>query len=798
MSTEMQTKMQASPEQNFTPVQTGLLQRKSALCNTPGLVEDSGRDKEKLTLQRSLVDQAGTTTVPRFGHDFSRVSVHSTGPGMIQAKLKINEAGDLYEQEADRVAEQMMRMPDPVPVPQSPVNSQPEGSSIQSAGYCHEKDIQRKEDDCEEEGIVQMKQGSSASGVGGQLSGAVPLLVHEVLHSPGVPLDPATRTYMEPRFGHDFSRVRVHTGALAEQSAQDINASAYTMGHAIVFDAGRFAPGTQEGQRLIAHELTHVVQQSGSDGIRFDQSNDKHGLSPNYTIQQGAAPRQGNQPQPASETLLQARPAETPVIARKDGATGGPSHKANDPNQLKSKLHPSGKAHLYANQVASIYFGTKSYVPDQDDHKVLKALAQEYQYTAQRQGGLRGKVIGHADVEASSDPDNQELSFQRARWTAAVFKFHVADGTSVTAANLQFETEGAGTGFCMGDPECKGKARPDALAQYRRADVLIFTEKMPRPQVSSCPPASGAGVKTLGEYIELIRCAEVTTGFTPRLMLALLRQMYYGKPWSATTQDPKWDFVIPCSPDLDNPKDKLGQPLFEALHNTVTIEGMDLGHVFAGLEAMTCPASSVTMSMFRGVIKLTFDLSNESFATWGGDVGSVAGAFVACWMMTDQERATKGKDDCHQGSAPESLMQYFVKRQAPPEDLEGDIAPFVIRAAESGACGGSLEQIFTPQAPISSIFMNFFYNRGPTGMTSRDRYQCFAEAIGANVVNGQITNLTALIHKYEPGVLSFAWGHYLKLKKEIPRSDPIVPLLERNSQAALHLFFDWLQARMQP
>jgi len=297
MSTEMQTKVQASPAQNFTPVQTGLLQRKSALCNTPGLVEDSGRDKEKLTLQRSSADQAGTTTVPRFGHDFSRVRVHSTGQEMIQTKLKINEPGDIYEQEADRVADQVMRMPDPVPFPQSPVNSHPEGSSIQSAGYYHEKDIQRKEDNYKEKGIVQMKQGSLASGVGGQSSGAVPPILHEVLHLPGVPLDPATRTYMEPRFGHDFSRVRVHTGALAEQSAQDINAKAYTMGHAIVFDAGRFAPGTQEGRRLIAHELTHVVQQSGVEGFYTAKDNEKRdpfpieSRSPTGVIQREVNPK---------------------------------------------------------------------------------------------------------------------------------------------------------------------------------------------------------------------------------------------------------------------------------------------------------------------------------------------------------------------------------------------------------------------------------------------------------------------------------------------------------------------------
>jgi outer membrane protein OmpA-like peptidoglycan-associated protein len=109
-------------------------------------------------------------------------------------------------------------------------------------------------------------------------------------------------------------------------------------------------------------------------------------------------------------------------------------------------LYPTGKAHLFANQVASIYFGTKSYVPDQDDHLVLKALAEEYQYTAQRKGGLKGKVIGHADVELSSAPDNQELSFQRARWTAAVFKFHLTDTFKVTSTDLQFETEGMGTG----------------------------------------------------------------------------------------------------------------------------------------------------------------------------------------------------------------------------------------------------------------------------------------------------------------------------------------------------------------
>jgi hypothetical protein len=68
---------------------------------------------------------------------------------------------------------------------------------------------------------------------------------------------------MEPRFGYDFSRVRVHSGAAAEQSARDVNANAYAVRHNIVFGAGQFAPGTRRGRQLIAHELTHVLQQNG-------------------------------------------------------------------------------------------------------------------------------------------------------------------------------------------------------------------------------------------------------------------------------------------------------------------------------------------------------------------------------------------------------------------------------------------------------------------------------------------------------------------------------------------------------
>jgi len=93
---------------------------------------------------------------------------------------------------------------------------------------------------------------------------AVPSSVHEALRTNGQPLDAATLASMEPRFGHDFSHVRVHSDSKAAEAAQAVNALAYTVGNDIVFGAGRYIPGTAEGRRLLAHELTHVVQQSGS------------------------------------------------------------------------------------------------------------------------------------------------------------------------------------------------------------------------------------------------------------------------------------------------------------------------------------------------------------------------------------------------------------------------------------------------------------------------------------------------------------------------------------------------------
>lgn len=106
---------------------------------------------------------------------------------------------------------------------------------------------------------------------------AIPGSVHETLSAPGQALEGATRAEMGLRLGHDFSQVRVHTDAQAAASAQAVHALAYTVGQDIVFANGQYAPGTPQGQRLLAHELTHVVQQSGAPtapgaGLKMDDA----------------------------------------------------------------------------------------------------------------------------------------------------------------------------------------------------------------------------------------------------------------------------------------------------------------------------------------------------------------------------------------------------------------------------------------------------------------------------------------------------------------------------------------------
>lgn len=157
----------------------------------------------------------------------------------LQAKFAVSAPGDQYEQEADRVAEHVMRMPEQMVQRKCAACA---GGGPPCSACKGEKPV----------GVSRKAEGASV--------GEAPASVQSVIHATGQPLAASTQAFFESRFGQDLSHVRVHTDQDAEQSARDVNALAYTVGSHVVFNAGRYAPNTSEGQRLLAHELTHVCQ----------------------------------------------------------------------------------------------------------------------------------------------------------------------------------------------------------------------------------------------------------------------------------------------------------------------------------------------------------------------------------------------------------------------------------------------------------------------------------------------------------------------------------------------------------
>ncbi len=171
----------------------------------------------------------------------------------LQTKLAVGARDDPLEREADRIADQVMGMASAV----APVDA---GRAVPP-------------------GHVARRAPPTTTGTVGPTagSGEAQAIVGDVLSSRGQPLDAATRKFMEPRFGHDFGEVRVHTGPRAAASAEAVVSRAYTVGHDLVFAAGEYQPGTQAGRRLLAHELAHTLQQGAGTRLRRQDADDSGG-----------------------------------------------------------------------------------------------------------------------------------------------------------------------------------------------------------------------------------------------------------------------------------------------------------------------------------------------------------------------------------------------------------------------------------------------------------------------------------------------------------------------------------------
>jgi len=152
--------------------------------------------------------------------------------------------------------------------------------------------------------------------------------VHDVVGSGGgSPLDTGTRSLMEDRLGHDFSDVRIHTGSQADASARSINAVAYTVGSDVVFGTGHYAPDTPTGQRVLAHELTHVVQQRAGPvdgtpapgGVRLSDPSDRFEQAAERTAAEVMSAPTAVQPTAQREGEEEEEAAAQTLVAQREG-----------------------------------------------------------------------------------------------------------------------------------------------------------------------------------------------------------------------------------------------------------------------------------------------------------------------------------------------------------------------------------------------------------------------------------------------------------------------------------------------
>ena len=244
------------------------------------------RDNHALLVQNTPQNAAFHKNTEGSYHDFSRISVFAEKQTFIQPKLTINTPGDVYEQEADSMAERVMNLPD-----------------TSTASNLH---ISQKND------AIQRK-GENRGGLEASSS-----LVSQLntTKGGGSPLPEGTRSFMQNAFGNDFQGVRVHRDSRAREMSQGIQAKAFTHGQDIYFNQGQYSPSTNEGKRLLLHELTHTIQQGnrlspqtiqreGEDKKKDTKEADvktevevvtEHDFSKNETKVEGTTTRSSEQP----------------------------------------------------------------------------------------------------------------------------------------------------------------------------------------------------------------------------------------------------------------------------------------------------------------------------------------------------------------------------------------------------------------------------------------------------------------------------------------------------------------------
>lgn len=487
----------------------------------------------------------------------------------------------------------------------------------------------------------------------------------------------------------------------------------------------------------MAHEATHVVQQNGL------------GQSAQNLQRQPAAPAAANASATSSESTATA-----------SGTAATPRHSCdhNETNPIvwfeynSTNIRTSG--------------GMNSIV------HLMAAIRRVQAHIAASGSDARIYLYGFASEEGG-ETHNADLAERRARTIKGLLEDAGIDPVNLVAVGLGEDTS-------MGSLPLNRRVE---ICPTPVIDYIDMPEETIIPDGMDCAAPTKAA--NLTQYAFLVRCLETQLATThgPVDILKTLRELYYGNS--------KFDNAACGERESGTVStlDRTAPLLMSALRDSKVTSGVDVGHIFTGLEGMLCPRSRTSPVWYAPSV----NMSNEDFLTWGGDIGSAAAGRL---------RGYNDSGWIFKSDPPWSRYFLTSGTYASREDLLGDIDAFTFRANQRGvACSSTKDtRMPAPSTPVSRLFLDF-YGAPPgmaTGMTSADRFRCFTEATGGVISGTSITNKPSLVARFWPQVKSFAHLFYMGLRKRHIFTFDISDMLKLidYSRDITARFFDWIERNL--
>lgn len=338
---------------------------------------------------------------------------------------------------------------------------------------------------------------------------SVPPIVHEVLRSPGQPLDAGTQAFMGSRFDHDFSDVRIHDDTHAAESVRSVNALAYTVGRDVVFGAGQYAPGSLAGKRLLAHELTHVVQQRTRPAASLSTFS--------ISSRSDASEREADG---VADSIMRHQQASVPMIQRKiPPSNANLLQRQSNPgsSDIQPELSPTTKTSSAQSLTIDAFVINHAELTQDQKHHLDRFIATVLPMLS-NQPNASIKIIGHADAPGKEDY-NMALGQKRADSVASYLISKKIPATNIRTAS-------------KGETQLLIKTQR-AEPRNRRVEMILESETRPKTEKvgpSDAESKHGMPRKKADQHVQLTLSPPPNQQLTAEQAKNIAKQQQLQKP----------------------------------------------------------------------------------------------------------------------------------------------------------------------------------------------------------------------------------------------------------------------------